>query len=76
MCSPTIFPAVPNLAAMRSCRRPLKGTAGVSAQLYPFGKMCTLMGFESVWEFDRQHAEERDQPSNNRGDDVKHDCHP
>ena len=34
-----------------------RGTGAQAAQLYPFGKMCTLLGFESVWEFDRQHAQ-------------------
>jgi 2-methylisocitrate lyase-like PEP mutase family enzyme len=34
-----------------------KGTSAHAGQLYPFAKVCTLMGFEAVWEFDRQHAE-------------------
>ncbi len=34
-----------------------KGTRGYAEQLYSFAQMCTLMGFEAVWDFDRQHAD-------------------
>ena len=34
-----------------------KGTAAQAGNLYPFAEICKVMGFEAVWEFDRQHAE-------------------
>lgn len=34
-----------------------KGTLETKDQLYSFEKMCELMGFPAVWEFDRKHAE-------------------
>lgn len=34
-----------------------KGTQGHSEQLYSFEKMCKLIGFEAIWDFDKQHAE-------------------
>jgi 2-methylisocitrate lyase-like PEP mutase family enzyme len=34
-----------------------KGTLESKDQLYSFEKMCELMGFPAVWEFDRKHAE-------------------
>ena len=33
-----------------------KGTGTQAANLYPFADICKVMGFEAVWEFDRQHA--------------------
>ncbi|MDE1007062.1 MAG: isocitrate lyase/PEP mutase family protein [Paraburkholderia fungorum] len=35
----------------------LKGTSGEADAMYSFAKMCDLMGFPAVWEFDRQHAD-------------------
>lgn len=58
-----IYPVAGLLAAAQALEnvfteiRARKGTGGHSAQLYPFSSICTLMDFESVWEFDRQHAE-------------------
>jgi 2-methylisocitrate lyase-like PEP mutase family enzyme len=58
-----IYPVAGLLAAARALEnvyaqvKALKGTAGVAGELYPFAQMCTLMNFESVWEFDRQHAD-------------------
>lgn len=34
-----------------------KGTRDSQQPLYSFAKMCQLLGFEAVWEFDRRHAE-------------------
>jgi 2-methylisocitrate lyase-like PEP mutase family enzyme len=34
-----------------------KGTLESQEQLYSFEKMCELMGFPAVWEFDRTHAQ-------------------
>jgi 2-methylisocitrate lyase-like PEP mutase family enzyme len=34
-----------------------KGTQSHAAHLYPFAKMCTLLDFEAVWDFDKQHAD-------------------
>jgi 2-methylisocitrate lyase-like PEP mutase family enzyme len=33
----------------------LKGTLGLVEQIYPFQKMCHLMNFEAVWEFEKKH---------------------
>jgi len=58
-----IYPVAALLAAAQAMEsvyaeiKARRGTATPAAQLYPFARMCTLMGFESVWEFDRQHAE-------------------
>ena len=58
-----IYPVAGLLAAAQALEnvyaeiKARKGTSGHAAQLYPFAKVCTLMGFEAVWEFDRQHAE-------------------
>jgi 2-methylisocitrate lyase-like PEP mutase family enzyme len=35
----------------------LKGTVASEREMYSFAKMCELMGFAQVWEFDRTHAE-------------------
>jgi 2-methylisocitrate lyase-like PEP mutase family enzyme len=35
----------------------LKGTVPAQADMYSFAKMCELMGFPAVWDFDRKHAE-------------------
>jgi 2-methylisocitrate lyase-like PEP mutase family enzyme len=35
----------------------LKGTQGYAGELYSFADMCALMGFEAVWDFDKQHAD-------------------
>ena len=35
----------------------LKGTNGGQDAMYSFAKMCDLMGFPAVWDFDRQHAD-------------------
>ncbi|MFM0160085.1 isocitrate lyase/PEP mutase family protein [Paraburkholderia sediminicola] len=35
----------------------LKGTNGEQDAMYSFAKMCDLMGFPAVWDFDRQHAD-------------------
>ena len=34
-----------------------KGTKGHMGELYSFTAMCTLMGFEAVWDFDKKHAD-------------------
>jgi len=34
-----------------------KGTKGHMDELYSFTGMCTLMGFEAVWDFDKKHAD-------------------
>jgi 2-methylisocitrate lyase-like PEP mutase family enzyme len=58
-----IYPVAGLLAAAQALEnvyteiKARKGTSGHAAQMYPFAKVCTLMGFEAVWEFDRQHAE-------------------
>ena len=33
------------------------GTQNQADQFYSFSKMCTLLGFEAVWDFDKQHAD-------------------
>ena len=33
------------------------GTNGHMGELYSFAAMCTLMGFEAVWDFDKKHAD-------------------
>jgi 2-methylisocitrate lyase-like PEP mutase family enzyme len=35
----------------------LKGTNGEQDAMYSFAKMCDLMGFPAVWDFDRQYAD-------------------
>jgi 2-methylisocitrate lyase-like PEP mutase family enzyme len=58
-----IYPVAGLLAAAQALEnvyaeiKARKGTSAHADQLYPFAKVCTLMGFEAVWEFDRQHAE-------------------
>ncbi len=58
-----IYPASGFLAAARALEKVYgelkahKGTQGVAGDLYGFPAMCTLMNFESVWEFDKQHAD-------------------
>ena len=58
-----IYPVAGLLAAVQALEnvyaeiRALRGTTAMSSQMYPFAKLCTLMNFEAVWEFDRQHAE-------------------
>lgn len=58
-----IYPVAGLLAAAQALEnvyaeiRALRGTTATSGQMYPFAKICTLMGFEAVWEFDRQHVE-------------------
>ncbi len=37
-------------------------SAGVPAPLYDFGALSRLMGFEDVWDFDRNHADETKDP--------------
>jgi 2-methylisocitrate lyase-like PEP mutase family enzyme len=34
-----------------------RGTGAQAGNLYAFADICKVMGFEAVWEFDRQHAE-------------------
>jgi 2-methylisocitrate lyase-like PEP mutase family enzyme len=58
-----IYPVAGLLAAAQALEtvyaeiKARKGTSGHAGEMYPFAKVCTLMGFEAVWEFDRQHAE-------------------
>jgi 2-methylisocitrate lyase-like PEP mutase family enzyme len=58
-----IYPASGFLAAAQALHhvygelKARKGTGQVSGDLYSFSAMCTLMDFESVWEFDKQHAD-------------------
>lgn len=33
------------------------GTKNKAEQFYSFSKMCTLLGFEAVWDFDKKHAD-------------------
>lgn len=57
-----IYPAAGFLAMARALDnvygeiKARKGTRHVADALYPFKEMCTLMDFESVWNFDKQHA--------------------
>jgi len=46
-------------AALDAAYRELRATGttlGMRDKLYPFEEMTKVMGFEAVWEFDRQHA--------------------
>jgi 2-methylisocitrate lyase-like PEP mutase family enzyme len=58
-----IYPASGFLAVAQALHkvygelRARKGTLESKDQLYSFEKMCELMGFPAVWEFDRKHAE-------------------
>jgi len=58
-----IYPVAGLLAAVQAMEnvyaeiKARRGTGTYAGQLYPFAKVCTLMGFERVWEFDRQHAD-------------------
>ncbi|MFL9869131.1 isocitrate lyase/PEP mutase family protein [Paraburkholderia fungorum] len=58
-----IYPASGFLAVTRALEhvytqiQALKGTSGEQDAMYSFEKMCDLMGFPAVWEFDRQHAD-------------------
>ncbi len=58
-----IFPATGFLAAAEaltkaySALRQTGSSAGANLDLFPFGEMHKLMGFERVWEFDKAHAE-------------------
>jgi hypothetical protein len=36
-----------------------KGTKPLEAHLYPFEKLCVLMGFQEVWDFDAKYAEDK-----------------
>jgi 2-methylisocitrate lyase-like PEP mutase family enzyme len=36
-----------------------KGTKPLEAHLYPFEKLCVLMGFQDVWDFDARYAEDQ-----------------
>jgi 2,3-dimethylmalate lyase len=57
-----IYPGSGFLAAAAAIENVFKAirqtgtTRGVASQLYDFTEMNRLMGFEEVWEFDRQHA--------------------
>jgi 2-methylisocitrate lyase-like PEP mutase family enzyme len=58
-----IYPCTGFLAATAALERVYHGIRsrqGTQADesLYPFADMCKLMGFEAVWEFDRQHAQD------------------
>lgn len=58
-----IYPASGFLAATRALEgvyREILARKGTQAgdALYPFADMCKLMGFEAVWAFDRQHAQD------------------
>ncbi|MGI4837901.1 MAG: isocitrate lyase/PEP mutase family protein [Janthinobacterium lividum] len=58
-----IYPASGFLAVAKALHevygelRARKGTVGHLDELYSFEKMCELMGFPAVWEFDRKHAQ-------------------
>ncbi|APR93912.1 putative carboxyvinyl-carboxyphosphonate phosphorylmutase [Pandoraea thiooxydans] len=58
-----IYPASGFLAVAQALEKvygdikALRGTRDTEKSLYSFAKMCQLLGFEAVWEFDRQHAE-------------------
>ena len=58
-----IYPVAGLLAAAQAMTRVYdeilarKGTGAQAANLLPFDEICKVMGFEAVWEFDRQHAE-------------------
>jgi len=58
-----IYPVAGLLAAAQALEsvydqiKARNGTGGHAAQMYPFAKMCTLMDFEAVWKFDREHAD-------------------
>jgi 2-methylisocitrate lyase-like PEP mutase family enzyme len=60
-----IFPAAGFLAAGAALRavygqlRATGSSAGAAAPLYDFGEFSRLMGFESVWAFEREWAEDR-----------------
>lgn len=46
-------------AALEATYRALRETGttlGIKDRLYPFNQLTRVMGFEAVWEFDRQHA--------------------
>jgi len=57
-----IYPASGFLAVAKALEdaygqiKALKGTVPVQADMYSFAKMCNLMGFQAVWDFDRKHA--------------------
>lgn len=57
-----IYPGSGFLAAAAAIERVFKEirqsgtTRGVASQLYEFAEMNRLMGFEEVWKFDREHA--------------------
>ncbi|MBC5764015.1 isocitrate lyase/PEP mutase family protein [Ramlibacter albus] len=59
-----IFPVTALLAAAEAMRaayshiRAQGSSEGMAVPLMPFGDMTKLMGFEQVWDFDRQHAED------------------
>ncbi|MFT4067042.1 isocitrate lyase/PEP mutase family protein [Paraburkholderia sp.] len=58
-----IYPASGFLAAAKALQdiygqiKARRGTAQAENSMYPFARMCTLMGFPAVWQFDREHAE-------------------
>ncbi|MBU6492092.1 MAG: isocitrate lyase/PEP mutase family protein [Burkholderiales bacterium] len=58
-----IYPASGFLAVAQALEKvygdikALRGTRDMEKSLYSFARMCQLLGFEAVWEFDRQHAE-------------------
>ena len=58
-----IYPVAGLLAAAQALTRVYddilarNGTGAQAPNLYPFAEICKVMGFEAVWEFDRQHAE-------------------
>jgi 2-methylisocitrate lyase-like PEP mutase family enzyme len=58
-----IYPATGFLAMAKALEhvyselKAMKGTGDVASSLYSFTQMCQLMGFQSVWDFDKAHAE-------------------
>jgi len=58
-----IYPASGFLAVAKALEnvyaqiKALKGTVPAQADMYSFAKMCDLMGFPAVWDFDKKHAE-------------------
>ena len=58
-----IFPGTAFLAATQAFEnvygaiRRDGGSQAVASQLYPFHDMSTLMGFEDIWEFEKEHAQ-------------------
>ncbi|KQR81533.1 carboxyvinyl-carboxyphosphonate phosphorylmutase [Burkholderia sp. Leaf177] len=58
-----IYPSAGFLSVARALEnvygeiKALKGTTGAEASMMSFKAMCELMGFQSVWDFDRAHAD-------------------